>query len=470
MKSIKRKSNFKSIVIIIIVLILFISFIFILLNTKLFEKDAIQNNSNVEFKLPFEEKEYENLVGYDFYTKDDGTVLIKSNVDYEMSNISSEGVIINVNEKVVKIVVYELVEGNAAPSNVLMLTENGNLYSYDLGQTILDNAKLYKYNFNLKIKDIKSEVLESILYYDISVVELENGEIRVVGPRNILLSPVNYSIGKKIATLSLERDYIVIENDNKIRIGDASKDKYFNISSEKWINENADVANYLYLKDESGLLIKAKDFQTLNNDDITNIYIITDEKKLLYLSVSYKTLTEDSKILEKYEIKLNKPVIEFAFKGSIGTATIKFEDGTYADIKDDNLIFGMFSKNNNFFTFSKQSLKNNIEYKILTDKSGVNYKIKDYQIVYDVLENGNIYIINVFMITEDNKMVMTRVSNDQQENLIDEMKVEVIDSEKLIDKFDRQFSDYDGYTTKIVFKDGTKIDFDTFIKDYLSLG
>jgi len=130
----------------------------------------------------------------------------------------------------------------------------------------------------------------------------------------------------------------------------------------------------------------------------------------------------------------------------------------------------MFSKNNNFFTFSKQSLKNNIEYKILTDKSGVNYKIKDYQIVYDVLENGNIYIINVFMITEDNKMVMTRVSNDQQENLIDEMKVEVIDSEKLIDKFDRQFSDYDGYTTKIVFKDGTKIDFDTFIKDYLSLG
>jgi hypothetical protein len=470
MKSKKRRNNFKTIVIIILVLILVIASILIVFSTQLFKKDNKQNNSNVEFKLPFEEKEYKDLVGYDFYTKEDGTVLIKANADYEMSNISSDGIIINVNEKVVKIAVYELVEGNTEPSNVLMLTEKGNLYRYDLGQTTLDNTKLYKYEFNMKIKAIKSEVLESISYYDISVVELENGEIRVVGPHNILLSPQNYSIGKKVAILSLQRDYIVIENTNKIRIGDASKDKYFSISTEKWINENADVTNYTYLKDDTGLLINAKDFETLNNDDITNIYIITAENKLIYLCVSYKSLTEDSKILEKYEIKLNKPVTGFVQNESIGTVTIKFEDGTYADIKNDNLIFGMLSKNNNFFTFSKQNLKSNIEYKILTDKSGVNYKIKDYQIIYDVSENGNVYIINVFMITEDNKMVTTRLSNNQQENYIDQMKVETIDSEKLIDKFDRQYSDSDGYTTKIVFKDGTKIDFNTFIEDYLSLG
>jgi|GEM_PF-2297991 len=468
-KNKKNKNKLIFVVIILLVLILVIATILILFKTNLFKNNNEQINTNIELKLPFSEKEYKDLAGYDFYTKKDGTVLVKSNENFKMSNVSSEGTTIKVNEKVVKIEVYK-VEGNGVPSKVLLLTENGTLYNLDLGQDVLNNLNLYKYIFTGKIKDIKSVEFMGFWLNEISAVELANSEIRVVGPQNILLSPSTYSIGKNVISLSVNGSYIVIENDDKIRLGDINKDKYFSISEEKWINETATTTEYTYLKNETGKIIKAKDFKSLNDEDITNIYVITDEDKLIYLSFDYKSILNDNKILENYEIKLNKPVTEFAYKESIGTVTIKFKDGTCADIKDNNLIFGMFSNNNAFFTFSKQDFKNNIEYKILTDKLGVNYKIKDYQVIYDVLENGSIYLINVFMITEDNKMRMTRISNSQGENYIDQMKVKEIDSEKLIDKFDRQYNDYDGYTTNIIFKDGTKIDFNTFVKDYLSLG
>ncbi|MDD2376170.1 MAG: hypothetical protein PHD15_02890 [Clostridia bacterium] len=468
MKSKKRRSFFKSFIIIILILLLVSVSIYILFNTQLFKKYNKQNNSNVEFKLPFEEKEYKNLLGYDFYTKENGTVLIKSS-GLEMVNIYSEGTIININERVVKIEVFELIEENRTPSNVLMLTENGNLYICDLGQTVLDNTNIYKYTFNQKIKDIKLEVIQSILYHEITVVELENGETRVVGPRNILLAPINYFIGKRCEILSLGKNYILIENDNKIRIGDVNKDKYFSILEEKWINADTDITNYIYLKDETDKVILAKDFKCSIEGDVTNVYILTNDNKLFYLSVSDKSLLKVDNVLEKYEIKLSKIASEFVSNELSSIVTIKFTDGTVANIKGNNLIFGMLSENNNFFTFSKQYLKDNIKYKILTDKSGINYKIKDYQIIYDVIEDSDFYIINVFMITEDNNMIMTRLSNNQQYNYIDIMKVENIDSKKLIDKFDCQYSEDDGYTTKIVFKDGTKVDFYTFIKKYLLL-
>jgi len=466
----KKKSKFKGFIIIIFILILVLLSIYILLNTKLFKVGNEKTNTNTEFKLSFEEKEYKNLLGYDFYTKDNGTVLIKSTNSSEMVNIYSEGTIINVNERVVKIEVYNNMSvGDEMSSKVLLLTENGNLFNLDVGQVAINDSNLYKYIFNQKIKDIQLENIQSILTYKSAVVVLENDEIRVVGPKNILLSPATYSLGKKIAILSLNTDYIVIENDGKVRIGNISKDKYFNIEEEKWINIDTDTMNYTYLNDETGKVILAKDFKLCVENDVTNIYIITEDNKLIYLSVSDKSLLKSDNILEKYEIKLSKIVSEFISNGLSNIVTIKFTDGTSANIKGNNLIFGMLSENNKFFTFSKQYLKDNIEYKLLTDKLGINYKIKDYQVIYNVIENSDFYIINVFMITEDNKMIMTRLSNNQQYNYIDQMKVENIDSEQLFDKFQNQYSEYDGYTTKIVSKDGTKVDFNTFVKKYLSL-
>ena len=466
MKNTKKKNSLMNHIIIGLSVILVILFIVIFFNTQLFKSDNKQNI--IESKLAFEEKEYKNLLGYDFYTKDDGTVLIKLNSSSEIVNIYSDGTIINVKEKVVKIEAY-IGEGNKPTSNVLLLTENGNLYNLDLGQDIINDSNLYKYVFNQKIKDLKVEDIHNVLQNTATVVELENGDIRLVGPKNILKSTLECSIGTKVLTLSSNGDYIVIEDDNKIRIGNTQNDKYFSISQEKWINENANITNYDYLTDDTGKIIICKDFEILKDYATTHIYIITDDNRLIYMSISDESLLENDKILKKYEIKLNKIVSKFVINELTDIVTIKFTDGTHANIKDNNLIFGMLSENNKFFTFSKQDLKENIEYEILTDKLGINYKIKDFQVIYNYIKSSDTYIISVFIITEDNNMIMTCLSNNHIYNYIDQIKPKSIDSDKLIDTFENMYSKNDGYTTKIVFKDGTKIDFRTFVKDYLPL-
>jgi hypothetical protein len=460
----KRRKSIINYIIIVLVLIFIGIYVFILLDEKLFNKN---NNTKDIFKLPFVEKEYDNIIGYNFFTKEDGTVLVKSYVSNEKVNVPTDGTVINVKEKVVKIEEYAG-EENVVAANVLLLTENGNLYNLDLGQDILDNSNLYKYSSNQKIKDIKLVKIENVWNGIAAAVELENGETRLVGSRNILISPSECSIGKKVSTLTINGDYIVIENDNRIRIGNINKDKYYSIINEKWINENAEIANNTYIKNDNNVDLKVKDFSFLNQGDITSIYIITNENKLIYLSVSDKSLLEENKVLEKYEIKLNKVVSEF-ISNDLNTVQIKFTDGTSANIKDNNLIFGMLSENNNFFTFSKQNIKNNIEYKILTNKLGVNYKIKEYETINSTI-NNNTYVINIFIITEDNKMIMTRVSNSKLEDYIDIMKVEELSSEKLIEKFEKIYSENGRYTVNVIFKDGSKVDLKTFAKNYLSLG
>ncbi len=461
----ERKKSIINRIIIILALIFIGIYGYIFLDTKVFNKD--NNNNGDTFKLPFAETEFKNIIGYNFYTKEDGTVLIKTDGSYEITNVPTQGTLINVKEKVVKIAEYTG-EGNGVTPNVLLLTENGNLYNLDLGQDIIDDTHLYKYPSDQKVKDIKLENIQSVLHRIASAVELENGEVKVVGPRNILLSLNEISMGKKVTNLTINGDYIVLEEDNRIRIGNINKDKYFSITNEKWINETEIISNNTYLKDENNIDLKVNEYKILTKDDITNIYIISNNNKLMYQSVSEESLLKENIILESYEVKLSKVVSRF-IESPIDTVVIKFTDGTNANIKDNNLIFGMLSENNKFFTFSKKNIKDNVEYKILTNKFGLNYKIKEYETINSTLYN-NTYIINIFIITEDSKMIMTRISNNIIEDYIDIMKVVEVDSEKLIEKFEKIYSEDDGYKTNIIFKDGSKIDLKTFVKEYLSLG
>lgn len=467
MKGVKKKKHFMRFIIILILILILASLLTLVIYNRdvLTELLGIKKVTN-EFKLPFEEKEYKNIAGYDFYTKNNGTVIVKSG--YDVSNVSKDGTTVNVHENVVKIEQYTG-EGNGIAPKVMFLTENGNLYSLDLGQDTLDDSNLYKYNFDQKIKDIKEINVQNIWHNIATVAILENDETRIIGPHNILLSPENYSLGKSVTMLSLNGSYIVNENDGRVRIGNINTDKYFSIPNEEWVNSNADTSKYVYLKNDSNIEIKAKDIKLLVNNDITYIYIITTDKKLIYLSISDASLLTESKVIEKYEIKLNKDSDSFILSGSDSTVRIKFTDGTYADIKNNNLIFGMLSNNNKFFAFAKQDLKNNIDYKILNDKLGLNYKIKDYAILDSTDSINNTFIISIFMITDDNKIIMTRTSNNQIEDDISKMKIEEIKTDKAIDKFEQIFSEDDGYTTNVVFKDGSKIDLKTFAKDYLSV-
>lgn len=460
MKGMKNKNNLKHFIIIILVLIIIGASTLLLFGKDIFNNFLAKKDVDIYFKLPFEEKEYKNIDGYDFYTKQDGTVLIKS--EYDLSNIPSDGVTIDVNEKVVKIMQYTG-EGSGITPNVLFLTENGNLYNLDLGQDDIDDSNLYKYNFDHKIKDLKEVNIECAWRSAASAAILDDDETRVIGPRNILLAPENYSLGKNVTMISTSGSYIVIENDNRVRIGDINKDKYYSISSENWINNDVDVTKYTYLQDGSNQDIKAKDIKLLADNDITYIYIITTDNRLIYLSVSEESLYSANKVIEENEIKLNKIPDSFASDGSSSTVRIKFTDNTYADIKNNNLIFGMLSSNNKFFAFAEQDLKNNIEYRILTDKLGVNYKLKDYAVVDATDSTNNTYILYVFMIIDDNKMIVTRISNNQAHDDISQMKVEEIKSDKNINKFEQEYSETDGYVTNIIFNDGTKQD----LKSYL---
>lgn len=467
MKNARKKSHLTLIIIIILVILLLAVTAILILKLDVFkEKENIPVEENKEFKLAFKENSFIDVIGYDFHTKVDGSVYIKANSAYEISNISPSGVIIDTKENIVDIKIYKT-EGNKVPNKVLMLSENGNIFKLDLGQDVINDSKLYKYTSEFKVKEIKQGDVGSIFYSNGSIAILDNNEIRVIGSTKILDKPEVYSLGKTYEMIG-KNNYLVIENDNRIRIGNILTDKYFNVEEEKWINSDSDIGKYVYLKNEDGTVLKANNFKIISSNSNINIYILTETNKLLYVKTSEDSLKSNSRIIESYEINLNKDILDFISKENNQTIRIKFTDGTTADIKDNMLIFGLLSNKNIFFTYSKQELKGKIDYKILTNKDGINYKVKDYQTIENQVTSSGIYVINVFMITEDGKMIMTKISNSTSENYIDSGKIVDIKTEKEIDKLEKNYNQNEGYTTKIVFKDGTKIDLRNHVKEYLS--